>query len=143
MNTNRSPGRVSRNCRRKSGRNDNFAQRKRRKLSEKLKITDINHDCLKNILENLDIGDLLNVANSNKWLKSAAASVFGRKFSLQNVQFTDIYPKYGAVFERDGTIFVGGLKPCLHFLRCFGESVKKLNVPFVDSTKKHHFAMDE
>ncbi|XP_055308471.1 uncharacterized protein LOC129572528 [Sitodiplosis mosellana] len=130
-------------CHNRSDHNDKSTQKKRSKLLKETKITDINCDCLEKIFEYLAIGDLLNVDDSNKWLKLAAAIVFGRKFGHKNVKITDIYPKYGALSERDGTIVVGGLKTCLQFLRCFGESVKKLDVSFVDSTKKHHSHVDE
>lgn len=127
-----------------SNHNDqSFPKKKRSKLSMKTKITDVNSDCLEKIFEYLDIDDLLHVADSNKWLQISAGSVFCHKFGQQKVQLTDIYPKYGAVFQRDGTIVVGGLKTCLQLLRCFGEFVKNLDISFVDSTKKHHFLMDQ
>lgn len=122
---------------------DQSNQAKRRNALKKTKITDIDFVCLEFILENLNIGDLLHVADSNKQLQFAAASVFSRKFGQQKILLTDIYPKYHTLFERDGSIVVGGLKTCLQFLRCFGVSIKKLDISFVDSSKNHHFLMDE
>lgn len=123
--------------------NDQSNQTKRHILLKNTKITDIDFVCLEFVLENLNIGNLLHVADSNKQLQLAAASVFSRKFGQRKVLLTDIYPKYRTLFERDGTIVVGGLKTCLQFLRCFGKLVKMLDISFVDSSKKHHFLMDE
>lgn len=46
-----------------------------------LKITDINSDCIEIILEYLNCDDLVNVANTNKQLKSVAETVFKRKYA--------------------------------------------------------------
>lgn len=48
--------------------------------SSMTKITDMNVDCLEMVFEHLDLPDLLNVADSNKELRSAAGIVFNRKY---------------------------------------------------------------
>lgn len=116
---------------------------KLRKKSIKKKITNVNQDCLELICDKLDIADLLRVANSNSWLKLAAVSVFGRKFSQLKVLFTDIYPKYHVNFKENRKIVVGGLKTCLQFLRCFGEHMKILEISFVYSNEAQHSYIDE
>lgn len=44
------------------------------------KITDLNADCIENILELLSFADLLNVAQSNKILNSSACTVVSRRY---------------------------------------------------------------
>lgn len=45
-----------------------------------IKITDVNDDCLEIIFKNLEVGDLLNVANSCKRFKQPVDWVFKSKY---------------------------------------------------------------
>lgn len=48
-------------------------------LSEKMKLTNLNIDCLENVFEYLKLGDLISVAAANKRLNKAAKFVFARE----------------------------------------------------------------
>ena len=58
--------------------------------SEKMKLTGLNIDCLENILEYLELGDLLNAATSNKRLNQAANFIFDREHSKKMFRFESI-----------------------------------------------------
>lgn len=49
------------------------------------KITDINQLCLEHIFTHLDLNDLLNVADKNKYLKQATYIAFTRKYGGKSV----------------------------------------------------------
>lgn len=51
------------------------------------KITDINQFCLEHIFSYLALDDLLNVADSNKYLKAATQTPFVRNFGGKSIQF--------------------------------------------------------
>ncbi|XP_031617112.1 uncharacterized protein LOC116336964 [Contarinia nasturtii] len=48
--------------------------------ASKMKLTNVNNDCLERIFLHLSVQDLLNIAHSNKRLKAAADLAFGRNF---------------------------------------------------------------
>lgn len=53
-----------------------------------MKISDLIHDCLENIVERLTLDDLINVAQSNFALSLAACSVFERRYGNSVIIFT-------------------------------------------------------
>lgn len=120
----------------------NRKQRMWKKSTQKTKITAINADCLANIFGYLKIDDLLHSADANISLRTAAASEFARKYRKKIVKLIDIHPEYRELHSQKNTLTVAGLKKCLQFLRCFGQSIAKLNISFVNSSEKHHSNVD-
>lgn len=98
--------------------------------TEQLKITDIGVDCLEQIFRHLDLKDLLNVADSNKVLKSAADTVYTLKYARKWVCSHYLY-SLTLNDRRDGRLTVFSteillsqdLKTVLQLLRCFGHLI--------------------
>lgn len=106
------------------------------KKRTKIKITDLNDDCLMQIFGHLDLKSLFNVAIANEWLRPAAAMVYKKRFGNNEVQMSNSSNYYNrnhsfrAGKEENTTIAVSGLKSCLLYLRCFGSSIIKLKVDY-------------
>lgn len=90
--------------------------------TQPLKLDDLNIDCLGRIFMFLELNDLLNIADSNKYLKQTADVVFVSKYGRKNLSLHCICIPYK---PRDW-ILVKELKSCLQLLRCFGKSISKL-----------------
>lgn len=58
-----------------------FQQKLRKNYFKKMKITDLNIDCLEAILDRLKFQDFVNAADSNKRIKHAAEFLFLRKYN--------------------------------------------------------------
>lgn len=56
-------------------------------ITRRIKITDINQFCLELIFTHLDLVDLLNVADSNKYLKFATHIPFVRNYAGKAFEF--------------------------------------------------------
>lgn len=104
-----------------------------------MKITDLGFDCLENCFRQLNIEELLNVADSNKRLRHVARYVFsrmyGKKFMYLNcvLKFKEEYR-----FCLENEIFaISQLKMSLQFLRCFGDLVSRMQVYFVKYNWRH------
>lgn len=110
---------------------------------EKMKIVDLNDDCLVKIFGYLNVESLSNVAISNKWLKPAATNVFKRKYGKKEVvinECDDFHPNMsGDAYEirspkeRTTNIAIYGLKACLLYLRYFGSSIENLTIDYYKS----------
>lgn len=99
------------------------------------KLTDVNVDCLEHIFKNLNLVDLLNVADSNKQLKLAADLVFESQFGKHSVSI-DLYPRHITFFEMDDRPRMFIAIPWsfrYKVLRCFGHMIKKLDIYYYDS----------
>lgn len=111
---------------------------------QKMKIVDLNDDCLIKIFWYLDLGSLLNVAITDKWLKPAATDVFKRKYAKKEVvinECDDFHPNMrGNAYqvrppkERTTNIAIYGLKACLLYLRYFGSLFENLTIDYYKST---------
>lgn len=93
------------------------------------KITDINIDCLEKIFKHLGLVDLLNVADSNSYLKIAAEMVYSSKFDRVQITNMKLCQKR-TMFDSENCsdIKVSDLKISLQLLRCFGHLIKKLEI---------------
>ncbi|XP_055322231.1 uncharacterized protein LOC129578118, partial [Sitodiplosis mosellana] len=90
------------------------------------RIIDVNLDCLEKIFRLLDLKDLVDVAESNKYLKIAADMVFNRKYRtkvvLNNFNKTVAEPIRSPIDHLD-YIHVQTLKCCFKILRLFGNYI--------------------
>lgn len=55
--------------------------------ADQLKLTNLIDDCLEHIFMFLDVDDMLSIADTSKQLKTAADTVFARKFGKKNSLF--------------------------------------------------------
>lgn len=92
------------------------------------KLSDINLHCLEKILEYLSFADLLNVCDLNQTLQNMASSVFKRKFSNKKVHISDMIRTPYRIYEVNDDIRVRDLKSIFQILRCFGNSIKILEI---------------
>lgn len=95
---------------------------------KKIKITDLNIDCLEEIFKYLDLSNLLNVANSNKWLKIAASFVFRRNYGKKRVTVIQPYGYEGIPLRVYCKNVIVRATFSLRFLRYFGCIVSKLEI---------------
>lgn len=104
---------------------------------QKLKIIDINNDCLQSIFRHLNIIDLLNVSDANKRLKQVTELEFCRKYRKCQVQFINIFPNpiqsINAIDVSEYKMVISGLKTCLQLLRCFGEAISDIEIIYTNS----------
>lgn len=92
---------------------------------EMTKIIDLNYDCLEKFFDRLDLREFFNATLSNKLLQLAAASSFKRKFGIRKISLNPWSP-IDRLFVSEIEIYIGGLKSCLQFVRCFGENFTDL-----------------
>lgn len=92
-----------------------------------MKLTELNIDCLENVLAYLELRDLLSAASSSKQLNQAANFVFIRKYSKKEMNFENIHLKHYAPykFEQYSIVF-SDFKASLQLLRCFGHLVENI-----------------
>lgn len=134
------------------GRNSLHLSNKRQKLDpaeksvHESRITDVVDDCLTKIFELLDFESLLNVAVSNRRLQAIAGSVYRRKYCTKRV-FINPYSTYAESDELAPTVSLiithSNLNTCFQFLRCFGDSISKMNIsypPCIKSVRSKHYA---
>lgn len=94
-----------------------------------LTLTDINIDCLTCIFEHLNLVDLLNVADSNTWLKSAADVMFTRNYGKKTIWLDlDHQFSHPTIKLHHNLTIIRDLKTCLQIVRCFGYLLNKLQV---------------
>lgn len=94
-------------------------------VDESTKITDLNYDCLEKIFDYMDFNTFFNMALSNKSLQRSAVLAFKRKFGNNEFRLLpatalDLRP------IKIISISIVGLKNCLQFVRCFGETITDL-----------------
>lgn len=105
------------------------------------KLTDVNNDCLEKIFMHLSLVDLLNIAHTNKALKTAAEMAFARKFGKKQFFFSVSSNHLGQFASiRDSLVFIANLRTSLRLLRCYGhlisDLVVKFNEPFRTASSK-------
>lgn len=95
------------------------------------KITDLDNDCLEYIFKNLNINDLLSVADSAKHFKQAVELVFKSKSQQKTITLrADPHSEPVAVTQR--YICVSDQLVSLKLLRHFGHLIINLDIEFVD-----------
>lgn len=121
------------------------------------KIIDLNDDCLVKVFGYMDVQNLYHVAVANEWLRPAANEVYKRRFGdamvvLQGCEIIrpntranirndsankSFVPKFN---DKTNLITVRGMKECLLYLRCLGESIRHLLIDFrgSDANKKQY-----
>lgn len=95
------------------------------------KLTDIDDFCLEKILTNLNLVDLLNVANTSRELRSAAESVYQRNGNVN----LDIFSYLNTLESPENEKVPSQMctfKTILQFLRCFGHLQTKLEVQYTN-----------
>lgn len=126
-----------------------------------IKITEINQFCLEHIFTYLDLEDLLNVADSNKYLKLATRTPFVRNYGGKSVHI-DRWTKHPGVkiitktdenkrkyYNIEKEITILDFKIIFQLLRLFGDMITDLsafenvnvvyyNTPFVSIDVYHH-----
>lgn len=93
-----------------------------------MKITDINIDCLESILNYLPLSDLLNVADSTKYLKKAATIVFVQKYRKKTMQLNGLQMSKSRKILINSKIYIRDLRTALQILRCFGYLILDLEI---------------
>lgn len=101
------------------------------------KITDVNIVCLESIFTHLSLPDLLNVADSNTYLKKAAAIVFVQKYGKEMIQLNGLQASKSRKISNRTKMFIGDLKTGLQILRCFGHLISRLEISDEYSNKYH------
>lgn len=105
-----------------------------KRSSERLKLTDLNIDCLEHVFRYLNLSELIAVADANQRLNIAAKLIFLRKYSGKTVEFQGIHLSRNRriKFEKDnfGNIHIGDLRTCLTYLRCFGHLIAHVTFRF-------------
>lgn len=97
--------------------------------AEQSKLTDLLDECLEDIFMHLHCDDLINIADTHKHLKTAADTVFARKFGKKkfrlHVNATE--PNFPSAVSED-FVNIYKLKTMLQLLRCFGHFITKLQI---------------
>lgn len=111
-------GRKRRTSNRNRQQNGQTIKRVKRaeRSTEPMKITDLNYDCLEKVFRNLDLDNLIKIADSNKTLAEAACTYFRLKYGQKHFW---IYANENSI-PPDDRPSVFGLKKSLQLLRCFG-----------------------
>lgn len=102
-------------------------QSKRQKMSARqLQLIDLDdHNCLVRIFTNLDINELLNVADTNQQMRAAAQVAFSKKYSRQFeliIMFGSqiMEPEIPYYLRKINCIESCNMRFSLRFFRCFG-----------------------
>lgn len=102
------------------------------KSEGKMKLTDLNIDCLETILELLVFGDFLSAADSNKRLNKAANFICNRnhrfKWIFLSLGRVNILKESSSAVIGQKPIQIVGLKTCLKLLRCFGHLISIISI---------------
>lgn len=106
------------------------------------KITDLRIDCLQKLFNDLDVGDLLNVADSNIYLKKAAEKVFAERYGSKILQLHGMQPSHKRIISSTDTIFIKDVRSSLQLLRCFGHLVSRLEISDEYSNTFYGFAYE-
>lgn len=95
-----------------------------------MELTEISNDCLEKVFRYLSLGDLLNVADSNKQLRAAAELTYfykyGKKKICVNYGVILINNKREPDIEMKDDIEINDWKRSYQILRCFGHLISKL-----------------
>lgn len=102
-----------------------------------IEFTDINTDCLEKIFQCLELGDLLNVADTCKHFKEATDIVVSRKFAKKWILIDKIRASRTRLINvRNNFVELNDLKSIVQTLRLFGHLIKKLHLRGGDVPKK-------
>lgn len=107
-----------------------------------MKITKLRIDCLQKVFNYLDVDDLLNVADSNKYLKKAAQKVFAKRYGSKILQLHGMQPSQNRILSVSDTIFIKDVRSSLQMLRCFGHLVSQLEISDEYSNTFYGFAYE-
>lgn len=100
-------------------------------ITFKTKLTDVNDDCLEKVFSHLSFDDLLNIAHTNKKLKTAADMVFARKFGKKRFYFKiDTSHRNEILRTQYDDIWINDLKTSLQLLRCYGHLISDLSIAY-------------
>lgn len=116
--------------------------------TESMKLTDVNTDCLVRIFEYLRLDDLLNIAHTNKELKTAADLTFVSSFKKERIYLDMLQkrtktgrkriPTRSHILESkdsnpDGEHYrIEDLQTSLRLLRCFGHLIDRISIHLPD-----------
>lgn len=115
--------------RRKSNGADNSNDHEDLEQSDQTEFTDINTDCLEKIFKCLELGDLLNIADTSKHFKETADIVVSRKFAKKTILINNIrVSRTRLINVRNNFVELIDLKSIFQTLRNFGHLIKKLRV---------------
>lgn len=103
----------------------------------KIRITDLKIGHLVKILRYLDLNDLLNLANSNKYLKRAAECVFLEKYGHKKVWLYKIRPSSLQKYSVHSNLLIKDFKMSLYVVRLFGHLISELEISEDEDFKKH------
>lgn len=105
--------------------------------TDRMKITDMNIDCLDAVLDFLEFKDLINAASSNKRINHAAKFVFIRKYNKKNLRFDFCVMKRSKttsslchVKAKGNTMIILSISIALPLLRCFGRVIHKIRLSY-------------
>lgn len=97
---------------------------------------DLNDDCKVLLLEELDLADLLSMAELNPHITILAANVYKRKFFNKTIEIRGPFSENAFKFiETDDTIVVGNFELTAKLLHHFGSYVSVLGVNFWENSK--------
>lgn len=92
------------------------------------RITDLPHLCLENIISDLDVINMLNLAATNQLFLSLVGSAFHRKFGTKTFWLNlNGFPN-NEIRENQRRIMINGMKYCMPLLRLFGTQISTLVV---------------
>lgn len=101
------------------------------------KIIDINTDCLEKVFEFLELRDLINVADSNKYLQETAEVVFIRKSKKRMiiVEINEKRPFYSYEFPDfeiyDDAILIRNSLAAMKAIRLFGQHISEISLQVI------------
>lgn len=108
---------------------NNVPQPKRQRMETQMKITELNPYCLTRIFLDLNIDDLLNIADANKELKSLVDSIFIDEFSKKTFDLTiESRGPIKMCKMREKSISIYDVYTSLRVLRCFGSLISKITI---------------
>lgn len=120
-------------------------------INDEVKIIDLNQLCLEHIFMYLNLEDLLNISDANKYLISAAMDVFRRKSAGRAVKLMpgnfEWIPNGIIINSHSPVICITKLKIFFQILRCYGAMITKLQFNYSDhfyqeQFKNYHHIMD-
>lgn len=101
-------------------------------------LTGLNIDCLEEIFEYLELGDLLNAADSNKRMLHASKFVYVRKYGSHRLHI-GLFCKCYLSKKSGETITVNNFKSILSLLRNFGPLISRISMdPFQITAADSH-----
>lgn len=100
--------------------------------------------CLEHIFDHLDLDDLLNVADTSRWLRSVAYASYARKYGKKCVvvrflRINHTEPQFGIEEE---CVKVNCFAKHLQILRCFGKRISKLKIEYLAEIPDRRAVLD-